>query len=201
MEKISKAISHIYHPLIIPSLGLLVLFNSGTYLSYLPFEMKKWMLLIVFLCTYIVPLAFIPFFLYQRVILNIQMGSRRERYVPLTVSFVLYMFCYYLIRRISIPHLYDSFILSNLISILVTMLITIKYKISIHMVGAGGLVALIGFLAFYLKVDLQFYLGLAVILAGITGTARIILRAHSPDEVYSGFVTGFTIVLLTLTLS
>jgi len=201
MEKISKAISYIYHPLIIPSLGLLVLFNSGTYLSYLPFEMKKWMLVIVFLCTYIVPLAFIPFFLYQRVIMNIQMGSRRDRYVPLAVSFVLYIFCYYLIRRISIPHLYHSFILSSLLCILATMLITIKYKISIHMVGSGGLVALIGFLAFYLKVDLQFYLGVAVVLAGLAGTARIILKAHTPDEVYTGFITGFSIVLLTLVLS
>ena len=201
MEKISKAISYIYHPLIIPSLGLLVLFNSGTYLSYLPFEMKKWMLVIVFLCTYIVPLAFIPFFLYQRVIMNIHMGSRRDRYVPLAVSFVLYIFCYYLIRRISVPHLYHSFILSSLLCILATMLITIKYKISIHMVGAGGLVALIGFLAFYLKVDLQFYLGVAVVLAGLAGTARIILKAHTPDEVYTGFITGFSIVLLTLVLS
>ena len=201
MEKISKAISYIYHPLIIPSLGLLVLFNSGTYLSYLPFEMKKWMLVIVFLCTYIVPLAFIPFFLYQRVIMNIHMGSRRDRYVPLAVSFVLYIFCYYLIRRISVPHLYHSFILSSLLCILATMLITIKYKISLHMVGAGGLVALIGFLAFYLKVDLQFYLGVAVVLAGLAGTARIILKAHTPDEVYTGFITGFSIVLLTLVLS
>jgi len=201
MEKISKAISYIYHPLIIPSLGLLVLFNSGTYLSYLPFEMKKWMLVIVFLCTYIVPLAFIPFFLYQRVIMNIQLGSRRDRYVPLAVSFVLYIFCYYLIRRISIPHLYHSFILSSLLSILATMLITIKYKISIHMVGSGGLVALIGFLAFYLKVDLQFYLGVSVVLAGLAGTARLILKAHTPGEVYTGFITGFSIVFLTLVLS
>ena len=70
------------------------------------------------------------------------------------------------------------------------MLITIKYKISIHMVGAGGLVALIGFLAFYLKVDLQFYLGIAVVLAGLAGTARIFLKAHTPDEVYTGFFSN-----------
>jgi len=200
MEKISKAITYIYHPLIIPTLGMLVLFNSGTYLSYLPPDMKKWILLIVFLCTYVVPLAFIPFFLYQRMIMQIEMGSRRERYVPLVVSLVLYAFCYYIIRRISIPHLYHTFILSSLFAILATMIITFKYKISLHMVGAGGLVALIGFLAFYLKVNLQFFLGISVILAGITGTARIVLKAHSPDEIYSGFLTGFTVVLLTLVL-
>ena len=200
MEKILKAISYLFHPLLIPSLGMLVLFNSGTYLSYLPFDMKKWILLIVFLLTYVVPLTFIPFFLYQKVIMNIQMGSRRERYVPLAVSLLLYTFCFYLIRRISIPHMYHSMILSSLLSILATMLITIRYKISIHMVGAGGLVALIGFLAFNLKVDLQFYLGISVLLAGLIGMARIYLKAHTPDEVYTGFLTGFTVVLLTLIL-
>jgi membrane-associated phospholipid phosphatase len=201
MQKFSKAISHIYHPLIIPTLGILVLFNSGTYLSYLPFEMKKWMLVIVFLSTYIVPLAMIPFFLYQNMIRNIKMDSKRERYLPLALSLVMYLFCYYLIRRISIPNIYHSFILSSLLSVLVTLLITLKYKISIHMVGAGGLIALIGFLAFYLKVNLQFYLGVAIVLAGLTGMARIILKAHTPDEVYTGFLTGFTVVLLTLLLT
>ena len=97
--------------------------------------------------------------------------------------------------------MYYAFILSSLIAILVTMLITLRYKISIHMVGAGGLVALIGFLAFYLKVDLQFYLVISLVLAGITGTARLILKAHTPDQVYTGFLTGFSVVLLTLALS
>ena len=201
MEKISKAISYIYHPLLIPSLGILVLLYSGTYLSYLPFDMKKLIILIVFLCTCVVPLAFIPFLLYQQMIMNIEMESRRDRYMPLIVCLLMYALCYYMIRKIAIPHLYHSFILSSLFAVLVTIIITIKYKISLHMIGAGGLVALIGFLAFYLKVDLQFYFGISVLMAGLTGTARIILNAHKPDEIYTGFLTGFTVVLLTLILS
>jgi membrane-associated phospholipid phosphatase len=201
MEKISRVISYMYHPLIIPSLGILMLFNSGTYLSYLPFGMKKGVLLIVFLCTCIIPLLFIPYLIYQRLILNIHMESRRERYAPLVFSLVLNIFCYFLIRRTPIPQAYASFILSSIIAILATMLITLNYKISIHMVGAGGLVALIGFISFSLKVDLQFYLGISLILAGITGAARIALEAHTPGQVYTGFLTGFTFVLLTMILS
>ncbi len=200
MEKISKAISYIYHPLIIPSLGILVLFNSGTYLSYLPADVKKWILLMVFLCTYVVPLAFIPFFLYHRLMMNIEMGLQRERTLPLILSLVLYGFCYIIVRRISIPHLYHTFMLSTLLTILASALITLRYKISLHMVGAGGLVALIGFLAFYLKVNLQFYLGIAVLLAGLTGTARLVIKAHTPEEIYLGFLTGFTVVLLSMIL-
>ncbi len=201
MEKISKAISYIYHPLIIPTLGMLVLFNSGTYLSYLPFDMKKGILLIVFLCTYVIPLIFVPYLLYHKYLFQVQMETRRERYIPLAISLILNIFCYYLIRRITVPGMYHAFILSSLIAVLVTVIITLRYKISIHMVGAGGLVALIGFLAFYLKVNLQFYLIISLVLAGITGSARLFLKAHTPDQIYTGFLTGFTVVLLTLTLS
>ena len=200
MEKIAKAVSYILHPLIVPTLGMLVLYNSGTYLSYLPPELKRWILLIVFLLTYVVPLAFIPFFMYQRMMMNLKMESRKERYIPLVVSLLLYGICYTIVGRIPIPETYHIFMLSSVLAVAATLLITLVYRISLHMVGAGGLVALIGFLAFHLKVDLQFYLAVAVLLAGIIGTARMILGAHSQDEVYTGFLTGFAVVLLSLVL-
>lgn len=200
MEKIAKAISYIFHPLIVPTLGFLVLYNSGSYLSYLPPDLKKWILLIVFLLTCVVPLAFIPFFMYQRMVMNLEMQSKRERYIPLVVSLLLYGVCYFIIRRIPIPQPYHTFLLSSVLALAATFLITLVYRISFHMVGAGGLVALIGFLAFHLKVDLQFYLGVAVLLAGITGTARMTLKAHTQDEIYVGFLTGFSVVLLCMVL-
>jgi hypothetical protein len=202
MEKFSKVVSYIFHPLIIPTLGILVLFNSGTYLSYLPFDMKKWMLVIVFLCTFIVPVAFIPYLIYQKLLWTVKMEIRSERYIPLVVSFVFNLFCYYLIQRIpAIPDVYSSFLLSSILAILLTLVVTVKYKISIHMVGAGGLVALIAYLAFNLKVDLQFYLAISIFLAGLIGTARLILKAHSPDQIYLGFLAGFSVVFATLSLS
>lgn len=199
IPKISKAISWVYHPLIIPTLGILVLFYSGTDLSIIPYD-KKWILLTVFLWTYVIPLIFIPLFIYLGVILNVQMESRSERYIPMVVTFIVYMFCYYLVKRTSIPQPYHSFLLGSLICILVTMLVTLKYKISIHMVGGGGMIALVAYIAFTHQVDLQFYLGIAIVLAGLTGTARLILKAHTPDEVYTGLLTGFSVVLLTMVL-
>ncbi len=66
------------------------------------------------------------------------------------------------------------------------------------MVGLGGLIALIIFISFYLKVNLSFYLILTVLFTGLTGTARLLLKAHTPVEVYSGFILGFAVVLATM---
>jgi membrane-associated phospholipid phosphatase len=198
IEKLAKVISYIYHPMVIPTLGILLIFNSGTYLSYLHIEYKKVILIIVFLATFLVPIAFIPFFLYHQIINNVQMASRQERTAPLVLSLILHVICYLLVRRFNIPQAYNLFLIGGVVSILITLLITQRYKISIHMVGAGGLSALVFYLAFGLKVDLHFYLAISVLLAGITGTSRILLKAHSPDQVYSGFLVGFASILLTM---
>ena len=200
LEKLSRIISHIFHPLMVPSVGFLILFNSGTYLSYLPFNIKAWITSIVFVCTFFIPLMFILFLRYQEIINDIQMKTRRDRYIPIIITFFLYVFCFYLIRRIDIPNMFYSFMLAGLITLLVTLFITLWFKISIHMAGMGGLIALVIYISFYLKVNLSFYLILVVLLAGITGTARLILKAHSPAEVYSGFVLGFGVVLATMML-
>jgi hypothetical protein len=200
LEKISKIISHIFHPLLVPTVGFMILFNSGTYLSYIPFNMKAWITSIVFVCTVFIPLMFIVFLRYQEIINNIQMKERRERYIPVLITFFLFVFCFYLIRRIDIPAMFRSFILGGMITLLCTFFITLRYKISIHMVGLGGLTAMVMFVSFYLKVDLSFYLILVILVTGMTGTARLLLNAHTPAEVYSGFMTGFAGVLATMML-
>ncbi len=199
-EKISKIISHIFHPLLVPTVGFLVLFYSGTYLSYLPFNIKAWITSIVFVCTFFIPLMFILFLRYQEIINDIQMKERKDRYIPIIISFFLFVFCFYLIKRIDIPGMFYSFMLGGIFTLLITFFISLWFKISIHMVGLGGLVALVIFISFYLKVNLSFYLILVILFAGITGTARLYLKAHKPVEVYSGFVLGFAVVLATMIL-
>ena len=200
LEKLSKIISHIFHPLLIPTVGFLVLFYSGTYLSYLPLSIKAWITSIVFVCTFFLPLMFILFLRYQEIINTIRMKEKKDRHIPIIITFFLFVFCFYLIRRIDIPNMFYSFMLGGLISLLITFFITIWFKISMHMVGLGGLIALIIFISFYLKVNLSFYLILVILFAGITGSARLHLKAHTPVEVYSGFVMGFAVVLLTMVL-
>ena len=200
LEKISKIISFIFHPLLVPTVGFLVLFYSGTYLSYLPFNIKAWITSIVFVCTFFIPLMFILFLRYQEIINNIQMKEKKDRYIPIIISFFLFVFCFYLIRRIDIPGMFYSFMLGGIFTLLITFFITLWFKISIHMVGLGGLMALVIFISFYLKVNLSFYLILVILFTGITGTARLQLKAHTPIEVYSGFVLGFAVLLSTMIL-
>lgn len=194
MEKTARIISVILHPLIMPSLGFLLLFNSGTYLAYLPVEYKRMILMIIVLCTMIIPLSMISFFLYQRLIMDIHLARLRERYIPLLTCLILYLFCYFLLRKISIPPEYLAFCLGCAVSVLIVLIALSKWKISLHMVGVGGLTGLITYLIISMQVNLEFYLVLTIIAAGMTGTSRLILNAHKSFEIYTGFLTGFVTV-------
>jgi hypothetical protein len=194
VEKAAKIISVLIHPIIMPSLGFLLLFNSGTFLGYLPFDYKKMILIIVVLCTFVIPLSMIPFFLYQKMIFDIQLTRSRERYIPLVVSFSLFMFCYFLLRRIPVPPDYQAFCLGCALSVLIILFVISKWKISMHMVGIGGLAGLIAYLIIHMQVNLEFYLILTIIAAGLVGTARLMLEAHKPFEIYSGFLIGCIVI-------
>jgi len=199
MKTAAKFISVIFHPLLIPTFGFLILFNSGTYFSFLEFDFKKMIFIIVILSTCLIPLSLIPFFLYQKMIFSIHLPEKKERFVPLGVTFLLYIFCYMLLRKVPIPPVYHAFCFASIIAVLLTFAVTLKWKISLHMVGLGGLAGLIGFLIFSLRIDLEFYLIMTFIAAGLAGTSRLLLDAHKPPQLYAGFALGlFTIPVVML---
>ena len=194
----AKIISLILHPIIMQALGMIVIFNSGTYLSYLPFDAKSIIFLVVVLCTIIIPLSLLTLFLYQKLIMNIQIESRKERFFPFITVFLFYSLCYVLLRRVPVPPAYYSFMLGCSVAILCITAVSVFWKISAHMTGIGGITGLIIFLIWSQRVNLQFLLILSIISAGMIGYARLQIRAHNSAQVYSGFFAGLFSVGLTM---
>ncbi|OFX87982.1 MAG: hypothetical protein A2W99_11540 [Bacteroidetes bacterium GWF2_33_16] len=195
---ISKSISILFHPLVLPTLSIFILFNSGTYLDFIPYNAKKVVILIVFVSTFVLPLTFVPFYLFQSIIKNIQMESNKERLVPFFISFCLYLFCYYLLYRIGSPEMINRLILAAATSILLLFILSIKWKISAHMVGIGGLTGALIALSLLLKVNMQYYIIASVLASGLIGFARLWLKAHSPKQIYIGWITGLIVTFIVL---
>jgi len=196
----SKIISIIFHPLILPSLGMLVFFNSGSYLDFLPFNAKKIILIIVFVSTFVLPLTFVPFFLFQNIIKSIQMETSKERLIPLAISSLMYFFSFYLLNRLGSPEIINRFILAGAVAILVLLILTFKWKISAHMVGIGGFTGSLIALSFELQINLQYYIICAILFSGFIAFSRLQLKMHSPKQVYVGWFTGLLTTFLFITL-
>ncbi|MCK5170538.1 MAG: hypothetical protein KAQ75_11720 [Bacteroidales bacterium] len=194
----AKIFSVLFHPLLLPTIGILILFNSGSVLEYLPYQAKKVIFLVVGVSTFILPLTFVPFFIFQKIIKNVQMENNRERLIPFFVTSVLYFFCYYLLARLGAPPTILKFILAATTTVVILFLLSFKWKISAHMMGVGGLTGALIAVSFRLSVNLEYFIVVSVIVSGIIGYSRLKLKTHKQYQVYAGWVTGVFISLMVI---
>jgi hypothetical protein len=150
------------------------------------------------ICTLGVPLVFIPIYFYRNVIKSVEMNESQERIIPLMVTAGLFYLAYHMLINSVVPRALQVFLLGATFSVIATLLITLKWKISAHMVGLGGIVGLIVSISIIFHSNVMAYLILFIILSGIVGTARLLLNSHSPAQVYTGFFLGFVIMVFTL---
>ena len=87
--------------------------------------------------------------------------------------------------------------------LILTLCITIKFKISLHSVAISGLAG--GFLALSIVMkpiyNLDFLIQLNAILLiimGLVASSRLILKAHSVQEVLLGMTLGFVIEFIVV---
>ncbi len=195
MRTVSNTISTLLHPLLIPTLGLFLIFNLGGHFTYLPLDHKRVIYLIVFLSTCALPLSLIPLFMLLGVIKSVYMKERKERILPTVFTGIFYCLGYFFLSRISIvPSFIQGFILATIIAISIALLITLFWKISMHMIGIGGLTGALLALSYRFGIDMWMLFAFVVVLAGLLGTARLYLNAHTPGQVHVGFLLGGLIV-------
>jgi len=191
---IAKVVSLILHPLFMPVYGILILFYiSGTFLSFLPGIVKRIVLIIIAVNTIILPLSVVPFYISQKVIKSIHMDTSGERIIPLAMNSIFFYLGFYLLNRLQVPDLIKMYVLASFSVVVVTLLVSLKWKISIHMIGIGGLTGAILSISWHLGVDMkEVWMGL-ILCGGLIGFARLELNKHTPVQVYSGFFIGLIV--------
>ncbi len=187
-------ISTLLHPMFMPVYGLLVLFNSGTFISYIPYEAKKYIFLIVLICTVLLPISFIPFYLFRKIINDIHMRTNRERIIPLLVNSLFFYLGYLFINKLQLPPVIKSYMLACAVAVFIALLVSIRWKISIHMLGLGGLTGAVILFSYRLNIDLKGIWMVLILFSGLTGYARLQLNSHNSLQVYFGFLLGFATV-------
>lgn len=199
-KNLANTFSILFHPLLLPTIGMLILFNSGSVLEYLPFQAKKVILLVVGVSTFVLPLTFVPFFIFQKIIKNVQMKNNRERLIPFFVTSALYIFCYFLLERLGAPQTISKFILAASITVVILFLFSFKWKISAHMMGIGGLTGALIAVSFRLNVNLEYFIIAAIFISGIIGFSRLILKTHTPCQIYTGWLVSVITALIVILL-
>ncbi len=195
---LAKILSALFHPLLMPLLGVVFIFYTGSYVSYLPSDIKRIILLVVGANTLGLPLLMMPLFIQFGAVKSLEMESNKERILPLAFTLIPYILSVYFLVKLPIPFVIAAFMFGASLIVASCLIISYWWKISIHMVGVGGLVGFIIAFSIRLYTDVLPYLVISIFMAGLLAAARLYSKAHKPIQVYSGFVLGFLIMLLVI---
>ena len=180
----------LFTPFYLPIVGIALLFLFS-YLNMFPWSYKIQVLLMVYLFTVMLPSLLIHVYRRYQGWNLIELGHREKRMIPYILSIISYFTCVYVMERLHMPHFMGSIIVAALAVQIVCALINIWWKISTHTAAIGGVAGALFAFSYYLGFNPVWWLCLVIIVAGMVGTSRMILRQHSLSQVVGGFGIGF----------
>ena len=202
IRQLMQAISIVFHPLLLATYMLTVFYFFAPHLiGSISVDRIPTLILAVFLTTFLIRAFSIGVMKLTSKITSFEMTKREERFLPFLSIVMFYAATSYMfITQFRIaPTL--SWVLIIVTSLILTLLIiTIKFKISIH--GAANWAA-VGILAYFLMVEgkpMLWPLIVWTVAAGLVATSRLSLGRHSNQEIWIGNVYGFLFAFLGLLL-
>ena len=197
MDRILKSISFVFHPLIIPILGVIFYFSKSP--RYIPFEIIKAKLISIFILTVVLPILL--YFLLKTLgkAKSIYLENTKERVLPLIVNcVVLLLVLNRIITTDQIIELYYFFVGILISTLACLILVILKFKASIHMIAIGGLLMFFIAVSIHFSININGTLAIMAILTGAIATSRLHLKAHTSTELLIGFIIGFIPQLILL---
>lgn len=208
-----QLLSMLLHPLMMMSyvLGLLfwvnpLLFGSMDALS------AQILFITILASTFLIPGVAILMMKTLGLIPSLHMPDRRDRIAPLIACGIFYIWIFRnMLDNPTVPDAYRIFSLGVCITLSLCFFINLFNKISLHAAGMGGvwMMSILIYLLFSPD-ELPLLAGssytimagplvpvlIATLTAGLVGSARLYLKAHTPQELAGGYFMGIAGVLI-----
>lgn len=197
LRRSARVISALFTPFTIPFVAFLLLFFVS-YLRIMPLGYKLIVLGVIYLCTIMMPTLGI--YLFQRInkLSPQEMAQRKRRFVPFLLTIFSYLLCFFVMERLHFLWYMRGIIVAALLMMIICVVANLRWKLSEHAAGTGTVLGgLVAFSALF-GYNPVWWLCLVILVAGVVGTARIILGHHTVGEVLGGFAVGYACAMLVL---
>ncbi|WP_250435360.1 hypothetical protein [Hanstruepera flava] len=189
MHHILKGISFVFHPIIMPLLGVVFYFSKSP--RYIPYQIVQAKLISLFILTVLLPILLYYLLKTLGKATSIYLSNTKERIIPLILNSVITVLI--LIRVlpkdeiIELHYFFVGILFSNLTCLFLAIL---KFKASIHMIAVGGIFMFFVALSIHFSININGTLALMAIIIGAVATSRLDLLAHDFKELLVGFFIG-----------
>ena len=203
-----KVMSVVFHPILMPFYGTLIYLwanpsiepvvnpDEGVLRTLTDLKIS------IFINSFLMPFVGIAMLKALGFIKSFEMEDKQERIIPFIITMTFYIWTFLAVKSgfFYMPKVYPMFILGVLISLVAAFFINLFLKLSIHMIGASGLMTgLFLMMMFGTEKSLILILVLSILLNILLASARLYLKAHTPKEVYTGFMIGVGGQMLAVT--
>lgn len=193
----ARIISLCFTPFYLPIVGQILLF-SFSYMGVLPLSYKLSMLTTIYVFTILIPALLIHLYRRYQGWTSKELGIKERRVVPYIISIVSYFGCFFLLEYRNTPRVLSIILVAALFIQMVCAFINIWWKISTHTAAIGGVAGALVIYSIAFSFNPLWWLSLVILLAGMVGTARMILRQHSLSQVVTGFFVGLICAFLVI---
>jgi len=199
MLRLASIISAVFHPMIMPLACVFIAANFDWYVKGVsPPGQMRLVFLIIFLSTAAFPGVNILLLKWYGVVTSLEMPKRRERFAPYISSAFFFGLGYYLLRKANLPDVIYSILFGCMVALILVMIINFIWKISAHATGVFGLVGTTAGLFAAHSFDNMLLLCTVIFIGASVMSARLVLKAHIPSQVYAGAVLGFLCLYLSV---
>ena len=195
MDTIAKILSFLMFPLFMPLYGVILLFNLEIFSFYPAFYMKGTFLTVVLLGI-LVPIFSLYILWRFGVISDFRVYKREDRVIPYSFTAIAYFFVSYMLYRLAMPLYVVNIAIGVAFATLVDAIVSLKWKISAHATGIGGLTSAVVSICYWTHANAIMLIVILFLAAGLLCAARLWLNRHTPAQLLLGFFNGFFSVLL-----
>jgi hypothetical protein len=184
--------SIVFHPLFIPLyVSLFLLYVHPSYFAGYDVYDKFWLPLRVAYATIFLPLVSVFLLWRLKFINSMFLKTQKDRVVPYIISNIYFFWLFWVFKNDpGVPNILTSFIFGVFIVSSAALLANVYFKISMHAIAMGGMLGLFVIILQQNTMLMTVPLCMALLVAGLVCTSRLIVSDHQPKEIYSGLLLG-----------
>lgn len=192
-------LSTVFHPVFVNLLSFTLVIELTPYLEAgFTTEAKWFYVLYAFITTGLIPL----FVVVARKALgfsnSIMLDKADDRHIPYITTAIAYLFGYYLFIKIGAPRVLQGYMLGSACVLVCILIINFSTKISAHATSLGALFGVMVSLTPLALFDTRWLMLIVLFISGLTAVSRLALQAHTPKQLYSGFILGLGLMWLIM---
>lgn len=201
MRAIALVISVVFQPLLMPTLVYGIILFGVPESTSIPEEFKERIFFLILLSTLVIPMISIIGLRLSGTVKSLHMPEIKDRRVPFLITSVYFILTtWFLYQKSDLDPVLWLGMGVITFSVLSLTVVSLFWKMSAHMTGLGGLLAVVLVLGSkFPNFGVLYPLLGTLLLCGMVASSRLLLQAHKPLEVYIGLVAGFVVCWLGFT--